>query len=212
MRTDFQCQLASLYSFQPEGFHCWGIIWLRTCYDEGTDEAHQRLLSELNQDLALEVEENILDDATLYDYGDHWYRIFEVIPERLFEEVLGDIDMWTTPAEYEKRIREAQPNLGIKEMADINVFKEATMNFHSQATCNYLFISDKVALNTGKVLVVFFNDCGKTVRQWRVQPEHCEEIAGAWFDCFIDEMEVFTEADTGPDYLPRGSYGPPYAM
>ena len=61
-------------------------------------------------------------------------------------------------------------------------------------------------------LVVFFHDCGKTVRQSRVQPEHCEEIAGAWFDCFIDEMEVFTEADTGPDYLPRGSYGPPYAM
>lgn len=70
LRTEFQRQLASPYSFQPEGFHCWGIIWLRTCYDEGTDEAHQRLLSELNQDLALEVEENILDDATLYDYGD----------------------------------------------------------------------------------------------------------------------------------------------
>lgn len=89
---------------QPEGFHCWGIIWLRACYDEGTDEAHQRLLSELNQDLALEVEENILDDATLYDYGDDWYLIFEVVPERLLEEVLGDIDMTTTPEEYETLI------------------------------------------------------------------------------------------------------------
>lgn len=86
------------------------------------------------------------------------------------------------------------------------------MNFHSQAVCKYLFILDKVALDTGKVLVVFFDDCGRTVRQSRIQPEHCEEIAGAWFDCFIDEMEVFTEVDIGPDYVPGGSRGPQYAI
>lgn len=65
----------------PNDGYCWGVIWLRTCYDEGTDEQHQKLLNVLNEELALELEENILDDAALYDYGDDWRRIFEVAPE-----------------------------------------------------------------------------------------------------------------------------------
>jgi hypothetical protein len=46
------------------------------------------------------VEENILNDVTLYDYGDDWHRIFEVIPERLFEEVLDNADTRDTPEEH----------------------------------------------------------------------------------------------------------------
>ena len=211
LRTDFQRQLASPYSFQADGFHCWGIIWLRTCYDEGTDEAHQRLLNELNQDLAIEVEENILDDAALYDYGVDWHRIFEIVPERLFEEVLDDADMQTPPGEHEAPLREAQRNLRVDEGADMDAFRQVTTRLHFHAVHKYLFVADKVAFETGKVLVVFFDGCGRMVRQSRVLPEHCEEIAGAWFDCCIDEMDLFTEADIGPDYLPGGVCGPPYA-
>jgi hypothetical protein len=211
LRTDFQRQLASPYSFQLDGFHCWGVIWLRTCYDQGTDEAHQGLLRELNLDLALEMEENILDDAALCDYGDDWHRIFEVIPERLFEEILHDADMRDAPEEHEALIREAQRNLDIDEAVDMDSWKQATTRFHSDAVCKYLFVADKVAFDTGKVLIVFFDDCGRTVRQSRVQPEYCQEIAGAWSDCFIDEMEEFTEAEIGADYLPGGLCGPPFA-
>jgi len=211
LRTDFQRELASPYSFQPDGFHCWGVIWLRTCYGEGTDEAHQGLLRELNVDLALEMEENILDDAALYDYDDDWHHILEVIPERLFEEIWDGVDMWEAPEEHEARVREARQNLDVDDVTDMNVWKQATARFHYEAVCKYLFVADKVALDTGRVLVVFFNDCGGTVRQSRVLPEYCQEIAGAWFDCFIDEMEEFTEAEIGPDYLPGGLCGPPFA-
>lgn len=212
LRTNFQRQLASPYSFQTLGVHCWGIIWLRTCYDEGTDEAHQKLLNVLNEELALEVEENILDDAALYDYGDDWRRIFEVVPERLFGELLDDADMRDTPEKHEAPIREAQRDLDMGEVADTDAFKQATARLHCEAVCNYLFVADKVALETGKVLIVFFDECGRTVRQSRMQPEHCEMIAGAWFDCCIDEMDEFLEGDIGADYLPGGSCGPPYAM
>jgi hypothetical protein len=215
LRTDFQRLLASPHSFspyssQPESWSCWGIIWLRTCYDEGTEEAHQRLLDELNSELALDLDENILDDATLYDYGDDWRRIFEVVPERLFEESLDDADMRTTPEDHEAQIREAQGNLDSGEVDDLDAFKEATTRYHSEAVSRYLFIEDKVALDTGKVLIVFFDDCGRTVRQSRMKPEHGEMIAGAWADSCIDEMDEFAEADIGPDYLPGGSCGPPY--
>lgn len=96
-------------------------------------------------------------------------------------------------------------------MAGINVLKQDTARFHSRAAYKYLFIVDEVALDTGRVLVVFFDDCGQTVRQSRVEPQHCEEIAAAWFDFFIDEMDVFIEADIGVDYLPGWSCVFPYA-
>jgi hypothetical protein len=212
LRTDFQRQLASPYSFQPDGFQCYGIIWLRTCYDGGTDEPHQSLLDELNTDLALDVEENILDDAALYNYGDDWRRIFEVVPERLLEETLDDIDARDAQEKREARIREAQRDVKIDDVTDIDALKQATVRLHFWAAYKYLFVADKVSLDTGKVLAVFFDDCGRTVRQSRILPEHCEGIAGAWFDGFIDEMDEFAEGDIGSHYLPGGACGPPYPI
>jgi hypothetical protein len=123
--------------------------------------------------------------------------VFEVIPERLFEEVLDNADMRDTPEQHELRIREGQLNLDIDEITDIDTLKSATVRVHSQAVSKYLVVADKVALDTGKVLVVFFDYYGRTVRQSRIQPEYCEEIAGTWFDGFFDEMEEFTQADIG---------------
>jgi hypothetical protein len=211
LRTDFQRQLASPFSFMPNDGHCWGVIWLRTCYDEGTDEAHQKLLNVLNEELALELEENILDDAALYDYGDDWRRIFEVVPERLLEESLRDNhNSQTASEERQAPMREMLRNLDIDEVTTANAWEIEIVRLHLQAARNYLYVSDKVALDTGEVLVVFFDDCGRTVRQSRVQPEFCQEVAGAWFDGCIDEYDAFTEADIGPDYLTGGSCGPPY--
>jgi hypothetical protein len=211
LRTDFQRQLASPFSFMPNDGHCWGVIWLRTCYDEGTDEAHQKLLNVLNEELALELEENILDDAALYGYGDDWRRIFEVVPERLLEESLRDNhNSQTASEERQAPMREMLRNLDIDEVTTANAWEIEIVRLHLQAARNYLYVSDKVALDTGEVLVVFFDDCGRTVRQSCVQPEFGQEVAGAWFDGCIDEYDAFTEADIGPDYLTGGSCGPPY--
>ncbi|RMY46582.1 hypothetical protein D0865_09203 [Hortaea werneckii] len=219
LRTDFQRQLASPSSFQPEGFTCFGIIWLRTCYDEGTAGAHQRLLNELNEEMALEVDQNILDDAALYDYGDDWCRIFEVVPERLFKETLdemsgempNELDARTTDT-YEARIREEKQDPDINAASDTKALSRATINFHFWAVHNYLFVADRVAFETGRALLVFFDDCGRTVRQSRIRPELGGPFAGDWFEGIIHETNEFVEAEIGPDYLPGGTCGPPYAM
>ncbi|KAI6914785.1 hypothetical protein KC318_g459 [Hortaea werneckii] len=214
LRTSYQRQFASPDSFQPLGFPCFGIIWLRTCYDEGSDEAHQGLLRKLNEEMALDVEQNILDDAALYNYGDDWRRIFEVMPERLFQEVLEeDLDETNVQCieDRKARIRKEQRNPDIDAATNADALKEATSKLHFWAIENYLFVADKVALDTGKALLVFFDDCGRTVRQSRIRPEYGEPFAGGWFDGLLEEMDEFTEADIGPDYLPGGSCGPPYA-
>ncbi|KAI7565541.1 hypothetical protein KC343_g6073 [Hortaea werneckii] len=217
LRTDFQRLLALESSFQPEGFPCFGIIWLRTCYDEGTDGAHQRLLNELNEEMALEVDQNILDDAALYNYGDDWCRIFEVVPERLLKEALDEMSGERpteldarTAEEYRALIREEKRNPDINAAADTKALSRATVKLHFWAVHNYLFVADKVAFETGKALIVFFDDCGRTVRQSRIRPEFGEPFAGAWHEGIIHETEEFLEAEIGPEYLPGGSCGPPY--
>jgi hypothetical protein len=207
LRTELQRKLASPFSFVPNGSYCWGVIWLRTCYHEDSDEAHQRLLDRLNWDQALELEELILDDVALYDYGDDWDRIFEVVPERLLEELLDDKRLRDAPEIRKAPVREEQHKLDIEGVADL---KQATVRLHYHAVRKYLFVADKTALDTGKVLVVFFDDCGRMVRQSRMEPEFGEGLAGAWANCSIDEMNEFSEAEIGPDYLPGGPCGPPY--
>lgn len=212
LRTEFQRQLASPYSFMPNEGHCWGVIWLRTCYDDGSEEAHQKLLNVLHDELALELKENILDDVALYDYGDDWRRIFEVVPERLLQELLDDdYEPQTALDEPQATMREMLRDLRVDEVTRANAWKMAIVRLHLDAAGNYVLVADKVALDTGKVLVVFFDDCGRTVRDSRIEAELCDGLAGAWFDGCIDEDNVFTEANIGPDYLTGGSCGPPLA-
>jgi hypothetical protein len=168
------------------------------------------LLDRLNWDQALELEELILDDGALYDYGDDWHRIFEVVPERLLEELLDDERLRDAPELREAPVREEQHKLNIEGVADIEAQKEATARLHYHAVRKYLFVADKTALDTGKVLVVFFDDCGRTVRQSRIEPEFGEGLAGAWANWSIGEMYEFSEAEIGPDYLPGGPCGLPY--
>lgn len=58
-----------------------GSVWLRTCYKEGTDEKHKILVEEIQMDHAVDREERLLDDATLYNFGNHWERILDYVPE-----------------------------------------------------------------------------------------------------------------------------------
>ena len=129
----------------PNGAHCWGVIWLRTCYDEGTDQAHQNLLNVLNEELALELKENILDDAALYDYGDDWRRIFEVVPERLLQELLNDnVGSQTVSQKRQAPMRGMLRNLDIDDVSNTNAWKIEIVRLHLSVTRNYLLISDKV--------------------------------------------------------------------
>lgn len=56
-----------------------GSLWLRTSYREGTDAKHEALVADVDMDMA--VDERLLNDATLYDFGTHWERVLDYIPE-----------------------------------------------------------------------------------------------------------------------------------
>lgn len=67
-----------------------GNIWVRTYYSSETDAKHTAMISEINVDFAVDREERILDDASLYGgFGTDWERLFELLPELLETEWEG---------------------------------------------------------------------------------------------------------------------------
>lgn len=208
LRTPSQRTLARPTS-NTEGLDPFGIVWLRTHYED-SDDAHAELLQDLNIEMGLAQERNVLDDEALYAYGDDWSRIFEVIPERLFF-VTPEVDesLLDVAREYDEKIR-ALRSAFPRQSFEGDEFRGETEELHFWTTVNYIFIADKTALETGEVLVAFFDDCGRVVRSTRAQPSFAEELAGAWAEGEFNELDEFREANIGVDYRPGGRCGPPF--
>ena len=164
------------------------VIWLRTCYEPGADSEHERLLSSLCYDIEEATEgdgdECLLDDQTLYDYGDDWTRIFRRLPEL----VKGDHRSFD---DHKQAIRDAQVK-AIREFENNRDedIKEPSYNIvHIMCQTNHLFIEDAEALRTGSLLVVWLDDCGRVVRQGRCPADELQDLSalqtkGAVYDCF----------------------------
>lgn len=223
-------------AFHPEGFESFDIIWLRTCYDIDAGERHQELLDKLDIVLALDVEQNVLDDQTIYDYGDDWSRIFEVMPERLFciAGASDSIGFMREVEDGDAKIRQCKIDVEAGEFESLrmeeasrshlpgkhrpetddeieaSIYRAKTHRLHHASIVNYLFIADKEAMETGKVLIVFFDDRGRSVRQARIQPDLCEDTAGARADGHFADQPELNEAYIGPEYLPGGACGLPF--
>lgn len=154
--------------------------------------------------------ENLLDDAQLYAFGADWKSIFEVMPERLLP--IGDMDEPGhdfESANEEAKIRQAKTLEFWNEHSECDMDSSDVTLFHADFTENYLFIADSEAMKSGLVLVVFFDDRGRVVRQQRIKPDWAEDLAGAWFQGTFDETEEFETAELGPEYQRGGPTWPP---
>jgi hypothetical protein len=182
--------------------------------------------------LALDQEENILDDAELYSYGDDWAAILEVLPEFFFERlkeyvISTEVDCNTalrTHLGHELRLREShqhcivsQPPTAQEQDASLSggdlgedKFLDAVRELHYDATMMYIFVADKEAIETGEVAVLFIDDCGRVVRHKRMPPVDCESLSGGWLEASPHDVYEFTDGEIGPAYSRGGIYGPPF--
>jgi hypothetical protein len=212
--------------------HPGSIIWLRTYYADGSDAGHKALLDQLNWEIALDQEENILDDAALYSYGDDWTAIFEALPEFFFEMLeeyvmrrVRDSDRaLNTHLDHELRLREcyqrcavSQPPTAQEQDAGLsgehpgdNEFQDAVRELHYDAAATYMFVADKEAIETGEVAVLFIDDCGRVIRHNRMPPQDCESLSGSWSECSSYDIYEFVGGKPGPAYSRGGICGPPF--
>jgi hypothetical protein len=167
----------------------------------------------------------------LYSYGDDWARVFQVFPENLLQIPLtpqpltaqptrsrGERDEdELTPTELRQRCRANLPSTVEDQSAGLSgrydeddVFRDAVTNYHRGMIRGYLFLADEETMRTSLVMLVFFDNFGRAVRQKRVTDGDCH-ISGAWFSQSIWNYDQFLEADPGPAYQVGGICGPPFA-
>lgn len=186
-------------------------IWLRTCYKSGTDALHQRLISSLEHPVD-EItngrrNETLFNDQSLYDYGKDWTRIFRRIPE-LADGQHGDFEEYREAIlEYQlEAVREFQED----EIEDLDEpdYSEAQ---HLAAT-TFLFVEDEDTFQTGLLLVIWLDDCGRVVRQARTRPDRADEILGLTAAGSVcDACEAWLIGEIGEAYREGGICGPPYS-
>lgn len=58
-----------------------GNIWIRTCYDEGSNSHYTSLVEQIDIDFTVNEKERILSNRNLDDFGDDWQQLFEIMPD-----------------------------------------------------------------------------------------------------------------------------------
>lgn len=205
-----------------------GCLWLRTCYKEGTDAQHEALVANIDMDMA--VDERLLNDATLYDFGDHWEQILDYVPELVTNTSYGvswDSDRLREAVDsYRKADRvlsgstatadiEGAPMHLINEIGrytpategPANVLKCMQEGIHQACVVTYAIIEDGEALETGLVALLFLDDCGRVVRRTRMCAIDAVYMAGGWLDGCWEEDDLWLEADLGEEYQEGGVCG-----
>ena len=207
-----------------------GSVWLRTCYREGTDAQHEALVEHIDMEMAVDRDERLLNDAILYDFGNHWEKVLEYVPELITnqdasasywsDELRKAVDTFrkaqeflsgaSATAEFEgppKRMLEDA--LGHLPAAEVQGYVLKILQSDIQRACvvNYMIVEDEEALETGLVLLLFLDECGRVVRQFRLSASEAEQIGGGWLELCWDESYYWVEADLGEDYREDGVCG-----
>ena len=191
--------------------------WLRTCYDVDTDAAHRTLHSRAGPQTLLARlgnEAAILDNAVLYDFGDgKWNQVFERVPALLS----GQPDRGAIRRAKRDALHDAED--------EADVYGDGTGSSEEVeggpdwsyvqvvSKVGFLFIADREAMRTGQVLLAWYDDCGRLVKQVRVEPEKVREVlegdrSGLLYDI---DSGLWASAEAGPAYVRGGPCGPPPA-
>ena len=194
------------------------MAWLRTCYDEGSDEKHDTLIEGVQLDIALNSEDNLLDDADLYDFGDDWRRILDQIPEIIPIQDVPAHSNWiredlTKYLAFQKHgLGSASPrlrqNLSFLEGAEYEdaIRKALLGSLHYACKVTFLVVEDREALETGNVLLLYLDAEGLVVRSLRIHPGEIEQVSGGWSDgCLIEDDSYWEDVEIGTDYRSGGS-------
>lgn len=225
LTEDEQALLASIFTAAERAFA--EYRWLRTCYSDAngspTDQAHASLLAQsgLLHIGGSDIVTFILDDAARYKYDPEWQKIFLRIPQLVDRPPYKSI----SPADFE-----AGKNTAIQgyeeQMEAENFHRDPETSsqsededeydnlylsaYHAASVIGTIWIADSEALLSGKVLLVWFDDHGRTVRSLRMHPSHIQNLeaemdngGGAMFE------PLWEIAVVGDEYERGGVCGPP---
>lgn len=180
------------------------IYWLRTSYGQDSEPAWNTIY---NTEMSRLLEEDsICNDESLYNFGPNWERIFLIKPELLETDL--------TAEEYEEATQ-----LGLREGIELkadsaNLDLQISFSYHQAISLNRIHIVYAITLasegsDAGKVLIVFFDEFGRTVRYAREEPSESVEMT-ALTNAYLDDHACWAYANIGELYRRGQPLGPPY--
>ncbi|KAJ6035817.1 hypothetical protein N7540_000096 [Penicillium herquei] len=193
-------------------------LWLRTCYEPSTEDSW----TEIQKYLAHKFwdEPPIFNDPSLYNYGSNWEKVFLRAPQLLYNDQLNE--------EFDEYVDEALQEGIESESCDAQHAEENgydPVEDELPWTCFYseylwrliagrIHVIDKKTLakkgrNAGKVLVIWFDHCGRAIRYSRQELDAAGSIAGG-MDYYLKDHGCWTNADIGESYEWGAPLGPPY--
>ena len=190
--------------------------WLRTCYNAGTDAAHRTLLARAGPQTLLArlgPAAAVLDDAVLYPFGDgKWDQVFQRVPALLS----GQPDRGAIRRAKRDALRDAEDETDVYGDGAASSEEASGPDWsyvQALSKVGFLFIADTEAMRSGHVLLVWYDDCGRLVKQVRLEPEKLGEVLegdriGILYDV---ESGIWAGAEAGPAYVRGGPCGPPPA-
>ncbi|KAK3934137.1 hypothetical protein QBC46DRAFT_454406 [Diplogelasinospora grovesii] len=206
------------------------VVWLRTYYGPGSDDAFAAILEACKGHLPLVGMgapgfDYLFSDAARYDYGDAWQRVFGRMPQLLEYAGPGDYEAKraTTLAEgqeWERGDKERVEEDGGEWPEDAMYLGVLYNYYHLASKVGIIYVLDKETLGEDEegedvshddrqLLAAWYDPDGKTVRWQRMSgDEVCEHMA-VINSASIDDHPIWTEAEIGEDYDWDGPLGPP---
>jgi hypothetical protein len=207
-------------------------VWLRTYYGPGSDEKHEVIIDEINLEWAIDEEDRLLDDPELYNYGEHWEHILEIIPELVrrepgfnWQQYWEKIEECKDKCVLARRLLSGEsinvperPGLNVAhtiewfrtlypaEELDRHVMETFQAYLHGFCFVNWIYIFDEQAFTSGKFLIVWLDPCGNVVRSNRADIELAEGWNAKWMSAAMDEVEEWMNADIGDAYRLGGRH------
>lgn len=187
-------------------------LFLRTYYSPGSDDAFEAVVRICNESGA-PYHQRFLSDAARYSYGEDWQRLFSLMPQLLEPN----------PCYEEERaaaFAEAQEAEGYDpEALDELLLSERFNHYHLAPQVGVLYVMDEETLGEDedglavshedrKILTVWYDADGKTVRWRRDRVDYVADHMALLQTASIDDHTVWTEAEVGEDYDWDGPFGP----
>ncbi|KAJ5935965.1 hypothetical protein N7454_005263 [Penicillium verhagenii] len=192
--------------------------WVRTCYDPSLEDSWAQIQNCIENNVM--GESKVFNDSSLYDFGSNWERIFLRAPQLL--------ESHTSIEAHEEYLQEALDDAIDAECGDADLTEDARdldsededpwISFYSE----YMFrlaqgrfhVVDRKTLsskgrNAGKVIVVWFDDCGRTIRYFREKAIDAAENASL-DPCYLKDYPCWEYAEIGEFYDWGTPLGPPY--
>ncbi|PSK43730.1 hypothetical protein B9Z65_7244 [Elsinoe australis] len=195
------------------------IVWLRTHY--GVTKEEEALLNLKFCEMVDTISEDdlesddddddddiycVLNDPGMFDFGEDWARVIEVVPElikpinrlrhRLFDR-LDERDLPRIRTDLKTEIQNAAEDRGAENL----VHNGVAVLLQRCAVQSFIVVADEEALRSGTFKVYWFDGRGNKVRSSRITPDrvrtlHLQVIQGRWPEC----EDMWTNGLVGSQY------------